>query len=555
MKSPSKSSYSIIILFLFIAFSCKKDNETSDVILDEIAPSILVIYPASQSVLMNEITITMDAEDNKGIRRTECYIDGKIFGLDSIPPYSFIWNTNLEKEGTHTIFGKAIDLSGNSGQSELVTVTTSHPVLEVPVLIFPNNSEYTDSTNVKLVWNKVPNAKDYTLQISTDSTFSSNVTSVNISDTSVYKDIVPKKINYWKVQANSAYGDKSSWSKCRSFAVPLYLMKDITEYKAYGLSIKNSGDGGYLIFGSVMVNYKDWQVPQLFVLKINPQGDKVWYKEFPNYQIDIQADCKITLDKYGNIYISGEYWNEIKSLQGFVMKLNKYGNLLWKKEYVDFKTCFPRSIFALDEGGVIVCAVVDSNEEPSSTYDWLFVLSENGDLEWEKRFSWRGKGLFIAMQIQDKNYISFTGDSIYKFQQDGTILWKKSHDFGSCNRGLPTSDGGIIINRGNALGKFNKDGIMEWSKKSNKYYTDWASFSIRLTSDNNYLLYGNVSNELSYLTKINFAGSEIWTKDIIENKMNGFINAIEATNGNYLLLSNRNPYLITLTKNGEISDY
>jgi hypothetical protein len=530
-----------IFFLLTIIIGCKKDEIEKK---DEIAPTVLIIYPANQTTLSEEITITRDALDNIGIKMVECFIDGNLFSMDSIAPYSFQWNTNAEFEGVHTLYGKAIDLSGNVAQSELLTVTVQHPEIGVPQLYSPRDADYTDSTWVRFCWSKVDKAASYNLQISTDSTFSSNNQNYTSTDTFYNVDISPKFVRYWRIQSVSQYGDKSNWSSNRSFAVPLYLNIDLGDFWAY--TIKKSGDGGFIIIGRKRL------VPLILLIqKINSIGDIIWQKEFSNYWIINVGTVtnSFSIDGYGNYYISGLYFNDISNFYGFIMKLNKNGTVIWEKEFTDYISCHIQTICAVNSGGIIGWGKLDNS------LGWFFSVNENGDISWEHINDYSAP-YFSAIQTQDGNYVFLGRDTISKFYQDGSLIWKKSYSqsisFRECKT---TTDGGLIAIAENYLYKINSNGIIEWSKKVNNYITDQVSFSLTVTNDNYYLISGSYSGGF-YITKTNTLGTEIWTKEFKSGDYdNSYFSSTENSDGNYLILGSLPPALIMLTKDGKITNF
>ena len=112
------------------------DNYESD---DEIAPTGTIISPASASTVSGTINIEVNAYDNIRMGHVDFIIDGSAVAHDSIPPYSYSWNTLGEAEDSDHVIN--INLSDSAGN------TTSL----FPVSVFVDNIEEADTTPPSIV--------------------------------------------------------------------------------------------------------------------------------------------------------------------------------------------------------------------------------------------------------------------------------------------------------------------------------------------------------------------------------------------------------------------
>ena len=112
------------------------DNYDSD---DEIAPTGTIISPASASTVSGTIDIEVNAYDNIRMGHVDFIIDGSAVAHDSIPPYSYSWNTLGEAEDSDHVIN--INLSDSAGN------TTSL----FPVSVFVDNIEDADTTPPSIV--------------------------------------------------------------------------------------------------------------------------------------------------------------------------------------------------------------------------------------------------------------------------------------------------------------------------------------------------------------------------------------------------------------------
>ncbi|MBD3226519.1 MAG: hypothetical protein GF313_17470 [Caldithrix sp.] len=93
---------------------------------DVTPPTAFFLYPVTGSTITGEITVSADLYDNEEVVKSEFYVDGikerEVTNPDS--PWIFNWNSTNKADSTlHTLYIKAYDEAGNTGTSELMTVT------------------------------------------------------------------------------------------------------------------------------------------------------------------------------------------------------------------------------------------------------------------------------------------------------------------------------------------------------------------------------------------------------------------------------------------------
>ena len=112
------------------------DNYESD---DNIAPTGTIISPPTASTVSGTINIEVNAFDNVRMGHVDFIIDGTAVLSDSLPPYSYTWNTLEEVEDSDHVIN--VNLSDSAGN------TTSL----FPVTVFVNNIVDTDVTPPNIV--------------------------------------------------------------------------------------------------------------------------------------------------------------------------------------------------------------------------------------------------------------------------------------------------------------------------------------------------------------------------------------------------------------------
>jgi len=112
------------------------DNYESD---DNIAPTGTITNPPSASTVSGTVNIEVNAFDNVRMGHVDFIIDGTSVHSDSLPPYSYTWNTLGEAEDSDHVIN--VNLSDSAGN------TTSL----FPVTVFVNNIVDTDVTPPNIV--------------------------------------------------------------------------------------------------------------------------------------------------------------------------------------------------------------------------------------------------------------------------------------------------------------------------------------------------------------------------------------------------------------------
>jgi hypothetical protein len=142
------------------------------------------------------------------------------------------WNTLISDTmitGTVHIGGKAVTVprgiyvldkfANVSSKDSALRVLLSMPV--IPTLILPPDNATNQLQNVTLLWDSNAYATSFRVQISTDSTFPSNVFDSSIANTPLQMrpDFLQLGMKYfWRVNATNILGT-SDWSAVRSFSI------------------------------------------------------------------------------------------------------------------------------------------------------------------------------------------------------------------------------------------------------------------------------------------------------------------------------------------------
>jgi hypothetical protein len=323
---------------------------------------------------------------------------------------------------------------------------------------------------------------------------------------------------------------KIIWQKCFGGSQYDEIYKIIqtrdSNFIAVGITESNDGD--------VLGNHNKQDA---WIVKFDSYGRIIWQKCLGGSQRD-EAKCVIETNEGDYLIVGSTYSSDgdvitshgIYNMEGWIVKLNSNGKLLWQKCIGGSKNEYLNCISITTDGGFIVSGYTNSNDGDLS--------GNNGN-------------------ISNDNYNYW----VIKFNLDDQIEWQKCY---SCGGGYTTIsetiDGGYIfaatasLNGGDISGfhggydywiaKLNKFGQIQWQKCFGGSLYDDAQ-SIAETKDNGYIITGDIeSNDgdvvgLHGLTdgwvlKLNNEGQiqwqkclggkdEDWTTSIIESKNGGFV--------------------------------
>lgn len=104
---------------------------------DRIPPVVRIYYPAQGAKLRGPVEIKAEAEDNVGVELVYFYVDGRLHKMMmQAPPYTDLWDTSREADGTHVLEAVAVDAAENEARSAQVTVIVeNHSMTLMPTAV------------------------------------------------------------------------------------------------------------------------------------------------------------------------------------------------------------------------------------------------------------------------------------------------------------------------------------------------------------------------------------------------------------------------------------
>ncbi len=286
------------------------------------------------------------------------------------------------------------------------------------------------------------------------------------------------------------------------------------------------GEGEYNLSSN---GYKD-----IFIQKLNPEGELVWVKAIGGGEDDIGTH--IIIDAFDNIYITGEFNDKVDFDPGegianlysyddsdvFILKLDKNGNFIWAKSNKGKRQNSAFSIVSDSYGNVYTVGSfrgkVDFDpgmekfylESPSNQV-FIQKLSPEGEFVWVKSFEggWSNSGKSIVIDSEDNLFVCGEYEYTTNFGLGGDKI-------------EITSNGRDIF-----LLRMNMEGDLIWVKSFGGEDYDFSQ-DLSLDSDGNVYLVGSFTSEILLdpdQELISLNGTE-WTNSVFMAKFNN--------NGDYI---------------------
>ena len=286
-----------------------------------------------------------------------------------------------------------------------------------------------------------------------------------------------------------------SWQKCYGGTGD--------EYAYYG--IIQTDDGGYAAIGSSASNDGDANNNHggydVLVLKLGRNGNVQWTKTYGGSQDDYgnlivqnsDGTYTISADTYSNDGNIGSNHGD-GTLDTWVSRLNRNGNIIWKKSLGGSDDEFNGSLITTHDGDVLVGDYAGSHDGdvkgnhgviPDGGDMWLVKINAGGNIIWTKTL---GGG---------------NGSSTIDFPDDEVALFLSETPNGEflVAGGATSSDGDLTVNRGGDdawVLKLNTFGNIIWQKSFGGSGED-AATAIFLNNNGNYTITGwTYSNDFDF---------------------------------------------------------
>jgi len=183
----------------------------------------------------------------------------------------------------------------------------------------------------------------------------------------------------------------------------------------WGLSIEQTNDDGYII-GGIAFRGSDWDVhDDMWLVKIDPLGKKEWDRFFGGKSTESIGNVQQTDD--GGYIIVGTTKLPAPDFQFhlWLIKTDGLGNEEWSSTFETVPERAPACVQQTDDGGYIICTTSEEYRAGETVRGlWLLKTDCSGNAQWSEIFGENAMGAFVE-QTRDGGYIalgrSFATDS------------------------------------------------------------------------------------------------------------------------------------------------
>lgn len=236
---------------------------------------------------------------------------------------------------------------------------------------------------------------------------------------------------------------------------------------------------GYLVTGYSYSNDGDLTMNQgmldLWVFKIDLNGQLIWQKNLGGSKIDagfaataIEGGYLVAGETFSN---DGDVGAGLGEYDGWILKLDEDGNILWKKHYGGTGDDNIRTISATKDGGFVIGGFSRSvfPGSPPKGWDdfWFAKMDSNGNVQWQKTYGGSGVDYGYAIkEMTDGSYwiagssMSFDGDVkdnyggrdcfVGKLDTNGNLLFGRNYGGSGndeCFSIVELQDGVVVLGR------------------------------------------------------------------------------------------------------------
>jgi hypothetical protein len=295
----------------------------------------------------------------------------------------------------------------------------------------------------------------------------------------------------------------------------------------WGTSVRETSDGGYIIVGGTYSYGAGAE--DIYLIKTNVSGDLAWKKVFGGVNPDWGSAVRETSDG-GYIIAGGTYSYGAGKDDLYLLKTDAQGNKVWEKTFGGSDEDWGNSVCESPDGGYLIAGYTEPFGADSEDV-YLIKTDAQGNKEWEKTFGGTDDDWAHSLcPASDGGYIIAGGTyssgagskDIYllKINASGNREWEKAFggsfwDDAHCVR--PTTDGGYIVAgyteslKSNSLEayliKIDAYGNKLWDKAFGGDYWDEAH-SVQETTDGGYVIAG-------YTNSFGAGGGDVYLAKLI----------------------------------------
>jgi hypothetical protein len=200
-----------------------------------------------------------------------------------------------------------------------------------------------------------------------------------------------------------------------------------SEEEGFGMAGLSQIDGSGI--SNAWFAYADWQ------------GNIIWSKIY-DYSYQDKATSMLDLGKDGFLISGYSQTSNLSKSTAWILKTDKQGKIEWKKEFETNKGINALNRIIKSDANKFIAVGYTSAKGAGWQDGWVVKIDKNGELLWEKTFGGENKDVFNTIIRDTDNYI-ITGTTntpgkdasdgwVVKIDKNGELLWEKT--FGGENK-------------------------------------------------------------------------------------------------------------------------
>ncbi|MDF2436444.1 MAG: hypothetical protein K0Q95_820 [Bacteroidota bacterium] len=321
-----------------------------------------------------------------------------------------------------------------------------------------------------------------------------------------------------------------------------------------------SGDGNFLVAG-LTGGFGSGGNP--FIMKVDHFGTILWLKDYAGINVDIMFDIIELSNGSKELMMCGatnSYGAGFRD--GFVMRTDSLGNLIWAKAYGSYQYEEFYKIAEGEPGTFYVSGFAPDPNSAGSSGTTIMKIDDSGNALWTKWVnSWSPQGIGwwpVSVTPLKSGGVVLCGCNqnsqidVYKFSLSGNLIWSKQYSPGGYGlSSFENKKGEILINHsvGNintvsqsvdiCILKIDSSGNFIWDKCYGGTFDDFGK-SITNTTDDGILISGETNSigngDLdACLIKLDSSGFVQWSKVYGSAWTELTCNGFQTSDKNYIL--------------------
>ncbi len=283
-------------------------------------------------------------------------------------------------------------------------------------------------------------------------------------------------------------GESRSFGEGKTDVVAIKLSKDgdIVWQKDFGgkqrdepRAVAESGDGSLFIAG-VTKSFTERGDANFYVIKTDAKGNQLWQKLYGGESKD-EAYALLAL-KDGGVLVAGSTKSfGSGSYDGYVLRLDANGKVLWDKTYGGKRAEHIYDIAASGDGGFFLVGSTESSGQGEAD-SYLVKIDANGNEQWFETFGESKSDAFHTVVAtadggcyaagKTRSYDSKKTDlDIFRLNKNGRVIWHKIIGFKNhehANDLVLTNRGVLVAGMTKSLGHGRADFyLLEFDEKGN----------------------------------------------------------------------------------------